>query len=248
MTGSTDREEAYREKMSEWLTVIRMSTQDGTKLRDSNGLWFSGDALVSAAVQCVMVGMRSEAEQALNEAHSLLSEAIEREEKPNVYFPYLSESQLHFDLAICNWLLHDNHDDYNFGRYVAYMDEYLKSTKAPKRDFDDILPEYLAARQFARILEIYVAAFKRPLPNPLRATPGSAPMAAMIAAFRQSKLCTTGLILDKLTVFLQRFLPTTFPRGGAIKMATWIKIRSEVVGIGSSAMDALLMAKEFIVI
>ena len=86
---------------------------------EANG-GLSGDAqeLLRQGINCILVGRDREADALLNRAYDWVSRAIAKGETQPKYDPRAYTAQMHYDRAMCTWLLHDQHDASDLGAYT----------------------------------------------------------------------------------------------------------------------------------
>jgi hypothetical protein len=99
--------------------------EDLEEARAKHVLTNYADAMLNAAVRCLLVGLDAPGEQLLVKAASWLQLAIESSEKQYDHNPDRNEANRFGDLALCNWLLHNKHDRDNLHQAVVHLERYL---------------------------------------------------------------------------------------------------------------------------
>ncbi len=95
--------------------------------RSCGGLGSSASFYLGLAVQCLLVEFDEPAERLLKQVANWVQVAIETDERPQRYFPGATEAQRFQTLALCNWLLSNEHDAATLQHFIEQEDCYLNA-------------------------------------------------------------------------------------------------------------------------
>lgn len=173
------------------------------------------------AMRCVIVGFDYEARELLGKAVEWLGYAIEAGEKP--YFQYGTEALRHENLAICNWLLTNEHDQRNLNEAVRYEELYENSTKPDKVAASIVLPVYIDARHYTEALVLFEKYWGQKRPANVKRMTGEGGMSYIIAASKLRNEYTAEQVHLAGESFLRANM-AKFLQGHYITAARWLKI------------------------
>ena len=184
----------------------------------------SGQMLVGLAVNCIAVGFDNEALGLLQKAKKWLEHAIATEEKPNHYFKYGTEASRHENLALCNWLLNNRHDQENLDAAVSFGALY-NAENAPTKDSAAIeLPVYIDAGHFDDALTFSTRLWGAKKPSRLRGIKSEAAACYVLAAARIHDEYSDEQVRAAIEGFLRHQVPDFLKRGAYPYLARWLKI------------------------
>ncbi len=190
------------------------------------GLASTADADLAVAIQCLLVGFDDAAERLLHKAVKWVQAAIAENERPQRYFPNGTEASRFHTLALCNWLLHAEHDTESFREFMSYEDSYLASSMAgkDKLSVSFVLPGYVNAGAFDRALEIFERTRGLSAPKTLGALRSEGAMAYVISRHRLGLQYSEHEVAAATARFLTRNMDDWLGRGHWVTAAEWTKI------------------------
>ena len=188
------------------------------------GLGNSAHLYLGQAIECLLVGFDEPAELLLKKATEWVQLAITSDEHPERYFPGATEASRYQTLALCNWLISDEHDLESLGQFVAREDCYLKSiARMDKVDISLTVLTYVDAGAFERALEILGGA-----PGLSKPTSLSAHNEAQMAYILSRSFLGLEYNQEDITALTVRFLAKNIDKwlsnGHWVRAAEWMKI------------------------
>jgi hypothetical protein len=203
-----------------------MLAREFQETKDRSALGAFAHSLLREAIQCILVCFNEPATRLLHKAHAWVLEAIAVEEKPMHYFPSATEAERFETLALCNWLLHGQHDQTSLDNYVKYYGEYLtsKGTKADKVGVSMALSSYADARAFQRVLDIFEKIPKLSPPESLSKVRNEGQMVYVLAQHHVHGKFSRDEVADAGEKFLKRNIEQFLGNGRYIDAVQWLKI------------------------
>lgn len=133
--------------------------------RSVGGVGNSAWAFLRTAVACLLVSLNEAAEQVLEQSRRWVLESIATNERPPdnppgataMYFPGGSEAMRFKTLALCNWLIENQHDQDSLEQSIENEMRYLEDNPSHARDGVNLgltLPTFLDARAFERVIDL----------------------------------------------------------------------------------------------
>ena len=184
------------------------------------GLASSAHAFMNTGIACFLVGLDAPAQQVLQKARVWLELAIEKEERPQRYFPDATEALRFSDHAVLTWLLESEPSPTSLERCIEFRDRFWDRTGP--RDPEEVslsLLDYVEAGLSQRVLELFERSGLGAPADPLRVVSE----AQMIYL-----LCTNELVSKDVDRSLQRFLDREtgrwLGRGHFDRAARWMKV------------------------
>jgi hypothetical protein len=199
------------------------------------------------AIECLLVRYDRPALQLLNRARSWLMLAFANNERPNVYSKGGTEAHWHLDLALCNWLLGNQHDEENFRLYVQNEEYHLSNTHLAqdKREISFVLPHYVDAGAYREALARYDGAGLAP-PTGLGAIRTEGQMSYVLCRQQLGEDYEPAGVEAATDRFLSRSLHDWLRDGNWSRAAEWMKIRHWNGRPGASAVQALMKCYDYI--
>ena len=203
-----------------------MLAMDFQETKDESALGAYAYSLLREAVQCFLVCFNEPAKQLLHKSHEWGNAGIAANEKPMHYFPSATEAMRFETLALCNWLLHGQHDQTSLDNYVKYYDEHLtsKGSKADKVGVSMALPSYADAGAFQRVFEIFEKIPKLSPPESLSKIRSEGQMVYILAQHHVQGQYTKQEIADAGERFLKRNIENLLGNGRYVDAVQWLKI------------------------
>ena len=188
------------------------------------GLRSSADFDLGTAIECLLVGFDEPARRLLEQATEWVQVAIETDERPERYFPDATEASRFETLALCKWLLFNQHDADSLRHFVATMDQCINAEKRlDKIDISLGIAAYVDAGAFERTLEIFARTPGLSAPKSL-APRSEAQMAYILARHHLGLEYTAEDVQMATTKFLSRNINTWLTEGHAVRAAQWLKV------------------------
>jgi hypothetical protein len=211
------------------------------------GLASSASADLDIAIKCILVRYDGPALQLLNRVRDWLMLAFANNERPYVYSKGGTEAHWHLDLALCNWLLGNQHDEENFRLYVQNEEYHLGHTHLAqdKREISLVLPHYVDAGAYQEALARYAGAGLAP-PARLSAIRTEGQMSYVLCRQQVGEDYGPGEVEAATDRFLSRSLHDLLRNGQWSRAAEWMKIRHWNRRSGVSAVQALMKCYDYI--
>jgi hypothetical protein len=190
------------------------------------GLGSSADAYINMAVQSLLAGLDEPAVQLLKKARQWLDVAVAEDEKPQRYSRNATEASRFHTLAMCNWLLHGQHDAASLKQFVTHEDQYLATSAAGKDkvEVSFVLPVYVDAGAFNRVLESFNATPGLSVPKSIGTMRNEAQMAYVLSCHRLALQFEAKDVEDATKKFLTKNMDHWLSNGHFIRAAEWTKI------------------------
>jgi hypothetical protein len=201
------------------------------------------------AVQCLLVGYDEPAMQLLERSLQWLHTAINELERPQIYEPDGTEAFRYQNLAICNWLLHGEHDTDSLRRFVEHEDRFLSGSEVgqDKVSMCFVLPAYLDAGSYQRALELFANTPGLSPPRILSSIRNEGQMSYVICRHWLGQQFTEAEVTSAVDKFLTRNVEGWLSNGHFVRAAEWMKIVQWRGGkAGLSAKDALLKCYDYL--
>jgi hypothetical protein len=188
-----------------------------------NALSGTADAMIGQSIRCILVGYDEQGCQLLSKANDWLIQAIDANEKPRRYFRGGTESQRHSNLALCSWLLKNDHDVENLQEAVRWEEMQYSEQSIDSKSVALSLSLYLDAHQFARCYDLYDKTFNG------RLSPSNniseAGLAYLLAKHELGGLKNETERLDGISAnFIKQRIPELLADGRYNDMARWAKV------------------------
>src|SRR5262249_37912429 len=187
--------------------------QDFEESKAVKGLGSSAGSFLNEAVECLLVGLEDLGTQLLHKARRWLQVAIKTAEVPRRYVRHRTEAHRFEDLALCNWLLEDAHDQDSLSRAAAHQEQLLAA--APAEPLPGALvgafQVFLDAGEHAKIVRLCEQHDLFPLPEDLDGCAISPDIGVMCRILAQHRLCL-GFPDKHLKAALTSFLPAAIGR------------------------------------
>ena len=182
---------------------------------------------IICAIYCILVKYDEAATKLLAKAHKWLKDAIETNERPNRYVVNASEGFRHYYMAMANWLISGEHDDYSMKKYIEYEDRFIEQNREIRNDKFGIsltLPDYLDAGEYVRALELFERTKGLKPPVNINKIGNEAGMVYVLSRFYLGLEYNEAEVKKALNTFLNRNVNTWLVRGHADRAALWMKI------------------------
>jgi hypothetical protein len=216
---------------------------DFEQAKSVGGLATSAHAFLGTATKCTLVGLYKPAIQLLQKASIWLRHAISHNERPQRYFLDGTEAQRFHDLAICNWLLHGQHDEQNLDQFVRHEDIYLNNSGAwrDRVNMSLTLPGYVNAGAYQEVLDWFARTPRSRSPKDLGCIRDEGQMSYVICRFRLGLEYSDSEVAFATDKFLTRNMDGWLGSGHLVSTAEWMKIIYWKDGkTGLSPRDAIL--------
>ncbi|HEY5411637.1 MAG TPA: hypothetical protein VIJ94_13025 [Caulobacteraceae bacterium] len=210
------------------------------------GNWAS--SYLELAVECLLVGYVDAADQILNRARDWLQIAIKSNERPHDYASGSTEARRSLDLALCNWLLFDQHDAEDYGLFLQGYDGVLESRGWSRNRIEVslILPRYVDAGAYSLALARYAGAGMQP-PASLDRVVTEGQMCYVLCRFYLGQEYSADDVAKALKRFLNRAVNHWLLEGDFVRAAEWMKIVHWNGHQGElSAKDAVLKCYDYL--
>lgn len=188
-----------------------------------NALSGTADAMIGVSIRCFLVGYDEQGCQLLSKANDWLIQAIQANEKPRRYFRGGTESQRHSNLALCSWLLKNDHDEENLQETIRWEEIQYSEQRIDSKSVALSLSLYLDAHQFERCVDLYDKTFngRRSLSNNI----SEASLAYLLAKHELGGLKTEAEQLEGVSdKFFKQRIPELLADGRYDDMARWAKV------------------------
>lgn len=191
------------------------------------GLASSASHDIICAIYCILVKYDEAASKLLAKAHKWLKDAIETDERPHVYVVNATEGFRHYYMAMANWLISGEHDDYSMKKYIEYEDRFIEQNREIRNDKFGIsltLPDYLDAGEYVRALELFERTKGLKPPVNINRIGNEAGMVYVLSRFYLGLEYDEPEVKKALNTFLNRNVNIWLVRGHADRAALWMKI------------------------
>jgi hypothetical protein len=224
-------------------------TRDIGEAKGVGGRGSSSDAFLGAAIRCMLNGLREPASQLLRKSEKWVTAALDEDEIPRRYlhderYSPDGEAALRYrTLALCGWLLHDQHDTESFRRFVECEDGFFGKSPAGKDKVNVslALPTYVDAEAFHRVLQLFASTTGLTEPKSLGSIRSEAQMSFVLCCRRLGEKYGDDDVAAGVGKFLDRNVDGWLSNGHFVRAAEWMKIVYWQKGVGGGcAKDALL--------
>jgi hypothetical protein len=193
------------------------------------GRWLASvaSANTTTAVYAILVGFFDPARRLLEKAQRWVTEAIERNERPNHYSQYGDEALRSHTLAWCNFLLSGKEDSESYRQFVEFEGQYLADPYVgnDRISVSLVLPHYVSGHAYERALEVFAACPKLQPADDLNKIRGEAQMCYVIARQRLGLEYSAEEVQEALAKFLKRHVDSSWlAKGHSLRAAEWMKI------------------------
>ena len=120
-----------------------------------NGVTGTSDGMLGQGTRCLLVGYDDAGRELLAKTIEWLQFAISHQEVPRHYFHGGTEASRYENLALCNWLLHDRHDQESLARAVHWQNVYYEESGIDKQGLSIALPTYVDAGEYRQAVELF---------------------------------------------------------------------------------------------
>lgn len=210
------------------------------------GHWAS--TYLKLAVRCLIVGYNDAANEILDRAQNWSRIAVKSAERPHDYFEGFTEAGRYLDLALCNWLLFDQHDVDDYRLFLQIYDALLENPKraGDKGELSLVLPRYVDAGAYRLALSRYAGAGMQP-PASLDRVVTEGQMCYVLSRFHLGEEYSAAEVGKALRRFLNRAVNHWLLEGDFVRAAEWMKIVHWNGHQGAlSAKDAVLKCYEYL--
>jgi hypothetical protein len=208
----------------------------------------ASSADLDVAVRCLLVGYNEPAYALLTRVHDVLGARLRKKENKADDMREPSDHELHFNFALCTWLLHGEHDQQNYTAYVEKYERLLagESPQSRRRGIGLTLPQYVDARAYEQALAMFHNAHMKPQAS-LASIRSEAQMSYVLCryflgeAYEQPEMETT------IKRFLKYNVNTWLLDGQYLRAAEWMKIAHwSGEASAASARDAVLHCYDYL--
>ena len=188
------------------------------------GVASTANARLHTAIKCILVGYDEPARQLLTQAHEWLTRAIREREQPRGSSQEGVEAARRLDLALCNWLLNDEHDGADFRSYVENQERFLNASSLgrDKSEISSTMFRYVDAGAYREALARYAGAGLTP-PASLSAIRTEGQMSYVLCRHLLGE-DSKSEVQRALQAFLRRKINLWLIDGHALRAAEWMKI------------------------
>jgi hypothetical protein len=183
------------------------------------------DGMLSEAIRCILVDLDNEARELLRKAKEWLEYAIGANEKPpRDYYHGGTEAIRHENLALCNWLLSDLHDQEDLYSAVRNHEIFDAESRLLKASAAIVLPVYIDSARYELALGLFQRYWPGKHPTNPKHVRGEAAMSYVIAATKLRHEYSDNDVKAGLDNFLGHQVPKFLDHGGYTYLARWLKI------------------------
>ncbi len=162
----------------------------------------------------------------LTRVHDVLSARLREKENAGDGGREPSDHTIHFNFAICTWLLHGEHDQKNYTAYVEKYKQFLDRSKELRSHNPGIgltLPQYVDARAYREALALFHNAHMKPQASLARIR-SEAQMSYVLCRYQLSEAYEQPEIETPIKRFLKHNVNTWLLDGQYTRAAEWMKI------------------------
>lgn len=206
-------------------------------------------AFLGTAIRCLLQDLADPASQLLRKVNEWVTASLVESEVPkrslhDERYSGDGEAALRYrTLALCNWLLCEQHDADSFGRFVELEDRALATSELGrnKSHVSLILTTYLDAGAFARVLELFASSTGQSEPKSLGSIRKESQMCYVLSRHRLHQQYNHTEVTSAVGKFLDRNADEWLSEGHFVRAAEWMKIVYwHGMEAGTSARAALL--------
>lgn len=225
---------------------------DFEKHRGQGTLANVGSGLVRNAVRGFVVGLHTEAMQAIAAAQIWLSEAVNQNENGQSVG---GRGGIREDLALANWIAHGSDQSVMFRQAFEFQSQYIEERlnqgdpmKHLNMDMDAAMREGFMGQCYEEAMTFYRRCYSDEPVDTAKAR-SERKIAYALCEFRLGR--ETALSETKLesicTALLKRNLPDWFDRGHYTDGALWLKlVYAEFLKVQASPIEIVMKARDFI--
>jgi hypothetical protein len=192
---------------------------------EENCLANYGSYMLDCAVECFLVGFFEVGLELTAQAHVFFREAIERKEPAKLYVRELTEVYRLQGFALCNWLIHGQHDLESLTQAAHWRDIWFEEhPNLVHGDIQYVLTDYLEAERYETLVERFLQAGAKK-PTNLRRVQGEGTLCYAIARQCLGLEYTADEIETAINTFLKRRIPQWLGGDGRwTGAARWMKL------------------------
>jgi len=230
---------------------------DFEQAKTVGGRGSSAHAFLGMAIRCLLQGLTEQASQLLKKSAHWVTIALAESEIPKRYlhderYSPDGEAALRYrTLALCNWLLHDQHDTASFWRFVESEDRFLAVSAAGKNkaNVSLLLPTYVDAGAYQRALQLFASTSGLSAPKILGSIRNEGQMSYVLCRYWLGQEYAEGEVTIAVKKFLDRNVDRWLNNGHFVRAGEWMKIVYWQEGnAGVSAKDALLKCYQHLLV
>jgi hypothetical protein len=181
---------------------------------------------VNCAIKCLLVNLDEPAKQVLERAYEWVQIAMVEDEDRSTSAPGSMKGDRFETLAMCKWLLHNEHDAESYRQAAHYCDDVMAIQNAytNKSAVSLSLPLFAAAGAYERALEIFFGCPKLSPPKSLNAINNEAQMVYVLARQHLGLEPNAAAVAAGAEKFLRKHIDGWLSGGHQNRAADWLKI------------------------
>jgi hypothetical protein len=185
----------------------------------------ASNADLDLAVLCLLVGYDEPGYALLTRVHDVLGARLREKENTADSTRQTYGHKLHFNFALCTWLLHGEHDQQNYTAYVEKYDRLLAedSPQSRRHGIGLTLPQYVDARAYDQALAMFHNAGMKP-PVSLARVRSEAQMSYVLCRYQLGEAYEQPEVETTIKRFLKGHVNTWLLDGQYTRAAEWMKI------------------------
>ncbi len=185
----------------------------------------ASNADLDLAVLCLLVGYDEPAYALLTRVHDVLGTRIREKENTADGGREPSDHTIHFNFALCTWLLSGEHDQQNYTAYVEKHQRFLVESKLTKNkpEVGLTLPEYVDARAYREALAMFHNAGMKPQASLARIR-SETQMSYVLCRYQLGEAYEQPEVETTIKRFLKGHVNTWLLDGQYLRAAEWMKI------------------------
>jgi hypothetical protein len=185
----------------------------------------SSSAELNVAVRCLLVGYDEPAYALLTRIHDVVGARLREKENTANGTQEPSDHELHFNFALCTWLLHGEHDQKNYTAYVEKYERLLaeESPQSRRHGIGLTLPQYVDARAYQEALALFHNAHMKPQASLARIR-SEAQMSYVLCRYHLGEAYEPPEMEATIKRFLKHNVNTWLVDGHYLRAAEWMKI------------------------
>jgi hypothetical protein len=185
------------------------------------------NADMDLAILCLLVGYDEPAYALLTRVHDVLGARIREQENNADHTRHTYDHTIHFNFALCTWLLSGEHDQQNYTAYVenyeGFLEEESPQSRRHKPGIGLTLPQYVDARAYEQALAIFHNAGMKP-PASLARVRSEAQMSYVLCRYFLGEAYEQPEVETTIKRFLKHNVNTWLLDGQYLRAAEWMKI------------------------
>jgi hypothetical protein len=208
----------------------------------------SSRAELNVAVGCLLVGYDEPAYALLTRIHDVVGARLREKENTADGTQEPSDHELHFNFALCTWLLHGEHDQQNYTAYVEKYERLLaeESPQSRRHGIGLTLPQYVDARAYGQALALFHNVHMKP-PASLARIRSEAQMSYVLCHYLLGEAYEPPEMETTIKRFLKYNVNTWLVDGHYLRAAEWMKIAHwSGEASAASARDAVLHCYDYL--